>query len=245
MTQEQLREFIGIPEDDEDMKPPAEYFALKKEVRAKQAEVRALRKKWWSDHKDLEFILEKAKKQVSSGAAGEAARHQPHQPQYVSAGHQPYGSEAAGVGAQLLLGQVDALGHGGVGPLSATSLGQATVATAVSGRSRSKFSSNHSDSAPRSGEGLNLAGLRVGSGEGRQRPPVLVGRRGGRRVESKERQPDMNLMVGALRTLGTDPSALMHPRQKFAATQALVAGRGAPRAATALPLDFALRGNHL
>merc|ERR1719502_1566758 len=54
-----IREILGGPLSAEELKPPPEYAALKKEVRAKQNEVRNLRKRWWTDHKDLDLLTEK------------------------------------------------------------------------------------------------------------------------------------------------------------------------------------------
>lgn len=64
LSNEAIRQIVGIPLDAEEVKPPPEYFALKKEVRVKQNEVRSLRKKWWVDHHDLEFVVEKVRQQA-------------------------------------------------------------------------------------------------------------------------------------------------------------------------------------
>jgi len=64
MTREQLRHALGMPDDSEKLKPPPEYFALKKEVRLKQNEVRSLRKRWWDDHKEFDIIVEKARRHL-------------------------------------------------------------------------------------------------------------------------------------------------------------------------------------
>jgi len=66
LSNESIRQIVGIPLDAEELKPPPEYYQLKKEVRAKQTEVRNLRKRWWSDHKDLEVLAEKVRVQVQA-----------------------------------------------------------------------------------------------------------------------------------------------------------------------------------
>lgn len=67
LSKELIRDILGISADAEEVKPPPEYYQLKKEVRAKQNEVRALRKKWWTDHKDLDSIADKVRQQVQAG----------------------------------------------------------------------------------------------------------------------------------------------------------------------------------
>lgn len=65
---EKMREIVGIPmNENQDMKPPPEYYQLRKEVRQRHNEVKKLRKAWWDDHKDLDIILSRARKQALMG----------------------------------------------------------------------------------------------------------------------------------------------------------------------------------
>mmetsp|Transcript_90505 Transcript_90505/g.156906 ORF Transcript_90505/g.156906 Transcript_90505/m.156906 type:complete len:1556 (+) Transcript_90505:120-4787(+) len=61
VSSDAIREIVGANMSAEETKPPPEYFSLKKEVRVKQNEVRGLRKRWWSDHKDLDALVEKVR----------------------------------------------------------------------------------------------------------------------------------------------------------------------------------------
>jgi len=71
MNSESIRQIVGGPLSAEEVAPPPEYAALKKEVRTKQNEVRILRKKWWTDHKDLDILAEKVKHHVHLEGAEE------------------------------------------------------------------------------------------------------------------------------------------------------------------------------
>lgn len=57
-----------------DAKAPPEYFPLKREVKAKQDEVRRLRKKWWLDHKQLESLIHTVRKDAARDDAISASR---------------------------------------------------------------------------------------------------------------------------------------------------------------------------
>lgn len=56
LSNEAIRQIVGVDFEDEGDKPPPEFLQMKKELRQKQNEVRNLRKKWWEDHKDLEVV---------------------------------------------------------------------------------------------------------------------------------------------------------------------------------------------
>lgn len=60
LTMEAIRDIVGNTGEDE-VKPPPEYFQLKREVRQKQDHVRRLRKKWWTDRKDLDNLADKVR----------------------------------------------------------------------------------------------------------------------------------------------------------------------------------------
>merc|ERR1712193_144519 len=61
LSNESIKQIVGGQLNAEDIKPPPELAQLRKEVRAKQNEVRSLRKRWWQDHKDLDLLSEKVK----------------------------------------------------------------------------------------------------------------------------------------------------------------------------------------
>lgn len=61
LNNDSIKQIVGGPLTAEEQKPPPEYQSLKKEVRSKQNEVRGLRKRWWTDHKDLDSLAEKVK----------------------------------------------------------------------------------------------------------------------------------------------------------------------------------------
>jgi len=61
---EELKLLCGIYPDEEEVKPPPEFFAVKKEVRVKQAEIRDLRKQWWQQHKDFDALVEEARREA-------------------------------------------------------------------------------------------------------------------------------------------------------------------------------------
>jgi hypothetical protein len=54
LSNEAIRQIVSVDLKDDDEKPPPEFLQMKKELRQKQFEVRKLRKKWWTAHKDLE-----------------------------------------------------------------------------------------------------------------------------------------------------------------------------------------------
>jgi hypothetical protein len=60
LDSELVRSIVGN-NDQADAKPPPEHAVLKKDLRAKQNEVRNLRKRWFEDHKDLDMLAEKVK----------------------------------------------------------------------------------------------------------------------------------------------------------------------------------------
>merc|ERR1719453_2902343 len=79
-TAEVIRNIIGGQLTAEESKPPPEFASLKKEVRAKQNEVRALRKRWWTDHKDMDLLAEKVKHHMGEAHASEDPGHEKDKP---------------------------------------------------------------------------------------------------------------------------------------------------------------------
>eukprot|EP00931_Biecheleriopsis_adriatica_P100990 TRINITY_DN76219_c0_g1_i1.p1 TRINITY_DN76219_c0_g1~~TRINITY_DN76219_c0_g1_i1.p1 ORF type:complete len:1284 (-),score=341.43 TRINITY_DN76219_c0_g1_i1:333-4184(-) len=58
-----VKGIMGVS-DAEEVKPPPEFFQLKREVKLQQAKIKDFRKKWWQDHKDFDFVVEKVRQQV-------------------------------------------------------------------------------------------------------------------------------------------------------------------------------------
>merc|ERR1719506_2198318 len=80
LSNDAIREIVGGPLTAEESKPPPEFASLKKEVRAKQNEVRALRKRWWTDHKDMDLLAEKVKHHMGEAHASEDPAHEKDRP---------------------------------------------------------------------------------------------------------------------------------------------------------------------
>ncbi|CAJ1429757.1 unnamed protein product [Effrenium voratum] len=58
-----VREILGVHHEEE-VKAPAEYLQMKKELKEQQEKVRALRKRWWDDHRDFDGLVEKVRNQM-------------------------------------------------------------------------------------------------------------------------------------------------------------------------------------
>eukprot|EP00930_Biecheleria_cincta_P059120 TRINITY_DN4487_c0_g1_i3.p1 TRINITY_DN4487_c0_g1~~TRINITY_DN4487_c0_g1_i3.p1 ORF type:complete len:1064 (-),score=247.82 TRINITY_DN4487_c0_g1_i3:80-3271(-) len=71
-----VRDIMGVTQAVDRVKPPAEYFALKKDLKLQQEKIRSMRKRWWLDRRDFEALAEKVRHQVGAGHGNMAGVYQ-------------------------------------------------------------------------------------------------------------------------------------------------------------------------